>query len=175
MRAGEMEPSDQAPPVRNRGGRPRGQRVVLKKCLLYEETHKQLQMLARANGRSLAKEMQARIMGGEIALAWFARHTPEESQAECERLVEMVGDEQVDRATAKEAVMAFLCSPIGRVTQIAGQSIMDTPIIPDLAKALAITTWEAAQMWLQLVTFVLPYIHPTRDAVLAAEARDEVG
>jgi hypothetical protein len=168
----ELSEEPSAPPARRRPGRPRGRAPQLPRLNLYPSTLEQLRVLAQTNGRSMAKELQARVEL-DVALDWFARRRPEESRAMCDRLIEMVGDEQVDRAAAREAVTLFIGSPLGRVIEIAGQSILETRIIPDLAKALGCSGWEAAQWWLELVKVVLPYTHATIDAELAAERGED--
>jgi len=176
--AWEMELSDEelpAPPARRRG-RPRGsgRGFQLPRLNLYPSTYEQLHVLARANGRSLAKELQARVEG-EVVLDWFSRHRPEESRAECDRLIEMVGNERVDRAAAKEAVTRFIGSPLGRVIEIAGARILEPEVIQGLAEALGCSRWQAALWWFELTKMVLPYVHTTIATELAAETGEADG
>jgi hypothetical protein len=144
-------------------GRPRGARVSLKRVFLYEETLDQLRSTARANRRSMAKELQAQFARGpsiEEALDLIAQRQPEEGQTACERLFELVGDDRIDRGEAQRAVALFVASPLGRAIQLIGAvDITNRQVLDGLAVALGCSRFEAANWWIALLKVTLPHIH----------------
>jgi hypothetical protein len=148
-------------------GRPRRKHPVqLKHVLLYEATLDQLRSAARANNRSMAKELQALFEQDPVekALYVLARRAPEEGLAACARVIELAGDDGIDRAEVQREVALFITSPLGRAIQIAGADILDRKVVDGFAQAMGCTRFEAFTWWVELLKVVLPHVHQPYDA-----------
>jgi hypothetical protein len=136
-----------------------GRRVVLKRVSLYEATLGQLRLAARANNRSIAKQLAVLFARDPVEEAReLVRRPPEEDLAACARLLELAGDDRADRAEVQRAVALFITSPLGRAIQLAAVDIASRKVIDGLAEGIGCTRMEAANWWLELVKVVLPHI-----------------